>query len=772
MEIVDNQKELKAPDVFKGLPLDDFQKNAIENMLDGNSVIVAAPTGAGKTLIAEFLIEYALSRNESIVYTAPIKALSSQKYRDFSKEYGSSVGILTGDVVINREASVRMMTTEIFRNMLLEDSHDLINVKYVIFDEVHYLSDIDRGTVWEESIIFAPESMRFLCLSATVPNASELAQWISELKKHEVKVIKNSVRPVPLEHFAFFPEKKKAVLIEELHGNFFKSSHGFSSDKNRSKKHTGHLDLIRYISSKGRTPLVFFLFSRLKCFDYAQVASRIFDFTDREEKRKIKELFFSIVNDETIKEMKKTIKIYDFLRKGIAIHNAGILPVIKEAVEILFCHGLIKVLYCTETFALGINMPAKSVAFDSVRKYDGRDFRNLSTREYYQMAGRAGRRGMDEKGFVYSILSVDRKEGMDIKNIVSDPVEPLESQFSLSYNTVLNLLKLNDMTKIEKVLSSNFGQFRINLSIKDLKKEFSVLKKWRSENFCSFNKISVSSFGKFYRNRKKMTTLCENMIDDYKFGLLRNGKKPSRGRIKNMRKQFMEKLGILPCPGCENYGDCKKVYLKKYIRYKELKTIVNNYSEQIHLEQFERKISFLKELGYLDNNNELTARGELASRIHGHEIAITEMFFTGMFEKYDVHDIACFITAVVYEKRRNDKVSVLDMPRSIVKNVNSFANILEPFVRKERQYKFSTLETIETEMLPITYFWSKGYEFDDIMKLTNMEEGDVIRTLRRVIDMLRQILTAVRELPATCEKIRNVIRLLKRSVVDPENDFD
>jgi superfamily II RNA helicase len=327
------------------------------------------------------------------------------------------------------------------------------------------------------------------------------------------------------------------------------------------------------------------------------------------------------------------------------------------------------------------------------------------------------------------------------------------------------------MSKIEKVLSFNFGQFHLNRTISVKNDEFLKLSEWKKKNFCKKGQISVSSFGKYLKNRKKINIICENMIEDYKYGILKSGKKLSRGRIRDIRKQFMKKLGILQCPSCTFYKSCKEEYIDNTNKFNNIRKLVSNYSDKIHLAQFEKKINFLEELGYLDKNNIPTSRGEMASRIHGHEIVITEMFFSGLFEKAEAYEIACFVTSVIYEKRRNDKVGKFNVPEDIYIKLEKFSKSLEFFKKIEKKYKLSTIENLDITMIPVTYFWAKGLEFEEIIKITNLEEGDLIRTLRRVIDMLRQILSAVIDLPGTNDKIRNAIKLIKRSVVDPENDF-
>ncbi len=447
---------------YKGYHLDQFQIDAINAIEKNHSVVVSAQTGTGKTLIADYLINKFVALNKKVVYTAPIKALSNQKYKDFKQDFGvERVGIITGDVVINSTAEILVMTTEIYRNMLITHDPAVADIAFVVFDEIHYINDIERGTVWEESIIFSPDHIRFLCLSATIPNAREFAEWISSIKHHNVEVVKYEKRAVPLEHFLYdprvglvsaeqFKHLKQVPAYEEFH------SGGRHQHKIKKLPKTVHLDLIKEI--KNKLPAVFFVFSRKECEVKAKELFLKENFTSAEEKKKIIEIFNKKITEE-VKHLRSVNQLKNIIIKGIAYHHAGLLPILKDIVEELFAANMIKVLYCTETFAVGVNYPAKTVCFDALEKYDGITFRYLNSKEYFQLAGRAGRRGIDKIG--YSIALVD-KNFADIDKIIkftSKDVEPIVSQFKLTFNTVLNLIKNHTPEEIEIILKSNFDYY-------------------------------------------------------------------------------------------------------------------------------------------------------------------------------------------------------------------------------------------------------------------------------------------------------------------------
>ena len=392
---------------FKNFILDKFQEDSINAIEKRHSVVVSAPTGSGKTLIADYIIEKHQNDTHKIIYTAPIKALSNQKYKDFSKEYGEDkVGLMTGDIVINPTAKIVVMTTEIYRNMVISKDESIKNVAHVIFDEIHYINDIERGYVWEESIIYSPESVRFLCLSATIPNAREFSDWIQAIKNHPVDTVVASKRNVPLQH-SFYDQELGITTLEKIKAaKNIPNYQDVFRKKGKKRKiifpKPNHIDLIKELG-EDKLPCLYFSFSRKSCQMKAQELARQNLFKRNPQ---ISQFLHSKLSEapSDINKLKSTKLLKETLPQGIAFHHAGLLPIAKEIVEELFGQGLIKVLYTTETFAVGINMPAKTVCFDSLRKYDGISFRYLNTKEYFQIAGRAGRRGIDKVGYVVSVI--------------------------------------------------------------------------------------------------------------------------------------------------------------------------------------------------------------------------------------------------------------------------------------------------------------------------------------------------------------------------------
>ncbi len=421
---------------------DPFQQKAIDELKQNHSVIVAAPTGAGKTVIAEHVIEDCLQNDKKVIYTAPIKALSNQKYRDFSVRFPDRVGILTGDVSINPHASALIMTTEIFRNKILEENSSLTDYAWIIFDEIHYLDDYERGSVWEESLMFLPDHMNVLGLSATVPNVDELAAWFQSVHHRPLKVIKEHRRPVPL-HVYYQCQNEIYDKFPVLAKYGFRSPQMPSLKGGRIPRHV-HLkpnklsSLFKQLIDNDLLPCIYFVFSRRRT-EFLAEETLGFDLLTADERSRVLALFDELCARFELDAEPSAAKIRPFIERGIAYHHAGMLPTLKEVIERLFTSRLIKAIFTTETFALGINMPARTVIFDELRKFYGRSFGVLKTRDFYQMAGRAGRRSIDTEGHVFCRVNPHYITSSQLRKVVHDQPEEVHSRFNAAYATILNL---------------------------------------------------------------------------------------------------------------------------------------------------------------------------------------------------------------------------------------------------------------------------------------------------------------------------------------------
>ncbi|OBT63774.1 hypothetical protein VE03_06908 [Pseudogymnoascus sp. 23342-1-I1] len=529
---ITNFREL-VPDMAREWPfeLDTFQKEAVYHLENGDSVFVAAHTSAGKTVVAEYAIALAAKHMTKAIYTSPIKALSNQKFRDFRQIF-DEVGILTGDVQIAPEASCLIMTTEILRSMLYRGADLIRDVEFVIFDEVHYVNDLERGVVWEEVIIMLPEHVTLILLSATVPNTYEFASWVGRTKKKDIYVISTAKRPIPLEHYLWankdihkivdsdkkFIEKGwkaandamsgrdkiKALPPAETSGRGRGDQRGGRGDRGgrggnqrggaqrggaqqrgrggppRASHNPGHMGrggrpggrtsaaqdktlwvhLVQFLKKESLLPACIFVFSKKRCEENADALSNQ-DFCTAIEKSAI-----HMTIEKSIARLKpedrvlpQIVRLRDLLGRGIAVHHGGLLPIVKEVVEMLFAQTLVKVLFATETFAMGLNLPTRTVVFSGYRKHDGHSFRNLLPGEYTQMAGRAGRRGLDTIGTVIIVApgGDEAPPVTELRQMILGEPSKLRSQFRLTYNMILNLLRVEAL-KIEEMIKRSFSE--------------------------------------------------------------------------------------------------------------------------------------------------------------------------------------------------------------------------------------------------------------------------------------------------------------------------
>ncbi|KAN0134981.1 DSHCT (NUC185) domain containing protein [Lactarius tabidus] len=581
--VVDVNKPMKnfhklIPNLARQYPfeLDTFQKEAVYHLELGDSVFVAAHTSAGKTVVAEYAIALAEKHMTrlgmySAIYTSPIKALSNQKFRDFKQTFSSnSVGILTGDVQINPEANCLIMTTEILRSMLYKGADLIRDVEFVIFDEVHYVNDAERGVVWEEVIIMLPDHINIILLSATVPNAQEFAEWVGRTKKKDIYVIYTPKRPVPLEHYLYAGRDLHKIV--DASGDFL--SQGYKNageamkrkqDKEREASglpplqrlgaraaapqrgqrggppgrgghrgapakavhvHRGggpsrsphqvdqslYIHLIGLLRKNALLPVVIFTFSKKKCEQNAGSLTNV-DLSSAAEKSEIHVTIEKAVMrlKGSDKKLPQIGRMRDLLSRGIGVHHGGLLPLVKEVVEILFARGLVKVLFATETFAMGVNMPAKSVVFSGIRKHDGRSFRGILPGEYTQMAGRAGRRGLDPTGTVLIIAGDELPEQHVLSIMITGKPGKLASQFRLTYNMILNLLRVETL-KVEEMIKRSFSENASQQLLPDQQKDIAENEKRLSSLAKLECGICLEDINKYYDSSAALVNINQQLL--------------------------------------------------------------------------------------------------------------------------------------------------------------------------------------------------------------------------------------------------------------------
>lgn len=512
--------------------LDPFQQVAVSSIQREESVLVSAHTSAGKTVVAEYAIAQSLKQNQRVIYTSPIKALSNQKYREFAAEFGD-VGLMTGDVTINPTATCLVMTTEILRSMLYRGSEIMREVQWVIFDEIHYMRDINRGVVWEETIILLPDKVRYVFLSATIPNAMQFAEWIVKMHNQPCHVVYTNYRPTPLQNY-FFPAggegihlvvDEKGVFREE---NFQKAMSAIADkkgddpadalakrkgkgkdkqiNKGGNKGPSDIFKIVRMIMLKNYNPVIVFSFSKRECEAGALQMSKL-TFNDDSEKNMVSKVFESAIEmlSPEDRQLPQIQNILPLLQQGIGVHHSGLLPILKETIEILFQEGLIKVLFATETFSIGLNMPAKTVVFTSVRKFDGTSQRWVTPSEFIQMSGRAGRRGLDDRGIVIMMVGEEMDPAV-AKEIVRGEQDRLNSAFHLGYNMILNLMRVEGISP-EYMLERCFKQFQNTGSVSGLEKELEGLEERRANMIIS----DEGTIREYYDLRKQLDAFADDV---------------------------------------------------------------------------------------------------------------------------------------------------------------------------------------------------------------------------------------------------------------------
>jgi ATP-dependent RNA helicase HelY len=471
-------------------PLDPFQAEACEALGKGESVLVAAPTGSGKTVVGEFAVHLALLRGQKCFYTTPIKALSNQKYRDLVSRHGEqNVGLLTGDNTINGEAPVVVMTTEVLRNMLYSGSGSLVDLAYVVMDEVHYLADRFRGAVWEEVIIHLPESVTLAALSATVSNAEEFGAWI-ETVRGRTTVIVSEHRPVPLWQQVMVGRQLYDLFADDEHRTVNPELQRFARDEERMRRIRDHRpkrgqrrgrppgvpsrrDVVEALRNRDLLPAIYFLFSRAGCDGAVQQLLQSGVWLNEPEDA---ELVRSIVEERTVHLSDEDLRVLEFgdflegVRRGYAAHHAGLLPVFKEIVEDLFIQGLLKCVFATETLALGVNMPARTVVIEKLSKWNGETHAEITAAEYTQLTGRAGRRGIDVEGDAV-VLWAPGFDPQVLAGLASTRTYPLRSSFRPTYNMAVNLVRQMGRHTSREVLETSFAQFQADRAVVGLARQ-------------------------------------------------------------------------------------------------------------------------------------------------------------------------------------------------------------------------------------------------------------------------------------------------------------
>jgi superfamily II RNA helicase len=742
--------ELEVSQLFP-FKLDDFQLEAISHLDEGKSVVVCAPTGSGKTAIAEFAVELALRSNKRCFYTTPLKALSNQKLYDLRKKYGEDkVGLLTGDISINRDAPIVVMTTEVFRNMLYgtlfgDVKRNLKDVAFVVLDECHYMNDEERGTVWEESIIYSPKDIQLVALSATVANAVELTSWIDETHG-PTELTASDHRPVPL-RFYYFGDRHIYPLLSPGRGlniilkNRFGKRKSFHKDRKRASvpalgAHPG--DVLAVLSGRNMLPAIYFLFSRKGC-EEAMKKARGIPLLSQDEQRILKKIVEEFTRENPNIANHPHLP---YLFEGMSVHHAGMLPSWKAMVEKLFQQGLLKVVFATETLAAGINMPARSTVISSISKRSDEGHRQLKASEFLQMSGRAGRRGMDEVGHVVVLHHPFESVDDAAKLAIADP-DPLSSRFTPSYGMVLNLLERHSLDQARDLIERSFGQFMINQQLEPL---YEQKLGWEAEYDRLQNPLCPGEIGDLplyakrldaIKSRHKQLKIMEKS--------LRNGE--GKAELQTVHQEISHMLSeayAMPCHGCPVQKPCGK----QSDRVRQLERRIKEFDRRIDNETnkywrtFEALANILRIKGYLDSDKP-TKLGRLAIGIRGtNELFLSEVALSGVLDRLRPHQFAAVLTALITEQGRQQENVRARVSPEVDFALDEINQIGRSLFRLQRDFDVEIPVEFSPVYSALTELWAQSASWDDMRMASLFDEGDIVRSLRRTVDLCRQFARA------------------------------
>lgn len=753
--------------------LDDFQKEACEIIDNGESVVVCAPTGAGKTVIAQHAINNALKQGCRIFYTTPLKALSNQKFYDFCEQYGGDkVGLLTGDTSINRGAQIVIMTTEVFRNMLYGTNFgavadNLKDVRYVVLDEVHYMNDEQRGTVWEESIIYCPTNIQIIALSATVANCDELTNWINTVHS-KTKLVNTDFRPVPLRFFYFDssqPYKLLPLLTPDgkLNNKIKPEKPQWARGKDKRKK-TYVKQIIQNLADNDMLPAIYFTFSRKKCDEQMEKCSGL-GLNTRKEQEEIKAFIEEFIAENPHLYGNKHI---EYLIQGVASHHAGLLPAWKNLVEKLFQKGLIKVVFATETLAAGINMPARSTVISSTSKRTDSGHRMLTANEFLQMSGRAGRRGMDEVGYV-TVVGTPFQTPEEVAELVLSDSNPLESKFSPSYSMVLNLLQRFNLEESKELILKSFGYYSSDYRLKPILFQLEQYDKEIEErSFICPNKLSDDKMLEY----DKLRFLYVQNRQTYKKIVKQEKSKhrplsPEVVEFGKRNKEELHKLQTFACDTCKLYKKhSKNLEVLKRIDSKKKKLLKEiEKQKDIYWNKFIAHRAVLKEYGYIQNDYP-TEKGKTTSQIRSeNELYLAEIIFSGVLENLTPSQLAGVICALTTEELRIE-IPYIPFSEPVRKTLNQIRNIKRKLEKVQSKYDIEAPLYINPYFSSLIELWVEGAEWETVSEQIEIGEGDIVRAFKRVVDVLRQ-LTTIDNIPETLVfTAREAIEKIQRPPVD------
>ena len=782
-------------------PLDPFQKHAVKAIHNGENVLVTAKTGSGKTLVGEYLIHHCLKQGKRVFYTTPIKSLSNQKFHDL-KQMFPSVGIMTGDIKYRPDAQVLVMTTEILRNLLYKQGTQtqslgltaqisLENLGGVVFDEVHYINDRERGKVWEETMILLDPKVQLVLLSATIDKPELFAGWLGELKQVPIHLISTNYRIVPLEHAVLIghsPGDYKPQLLMDNKEIFYADAYKRYLDWRQQKRKDKEVkekqvqarkasgwenavvkgggmpafnyqlnECVKYLQEKSLMPCLFFVFSRKGCENLAHlVEGSLIDSSDAAAIRHIWDFHLHKYKD-ILEHLPQAHQLKELVMRGIAFHHSGLLPILREMVELLFGRGLLKCLFATETFAVGINMPTKTVVFLDLEKYsdESQGLRLLRTDEYIQMAGRAGRRGKDEKGYVFYLPQREPVSLGELQSMMTGKKSAISSQMDFGYDFILKTFQAKNLKWMDLLQNSYW--------YKQVLGEMTETDKSAEKLLRDIADLGLTS---------EQLLTCQARADaEAKVKTTVNAaKKEAQRQLESMKNK---QAG----PSWENLWKKFQVYKTLSAELQEKETYFKHL-KSIHMTKVEPVLEMLKRWGFLDEMNQLTELGILGSEINeGQPILMAKAFQEGLWKGMSREDFVCFLGAFLNEGKTEDEPNPASL--SISKKTMDALNFVDEIAFKCQkdeepyQLKFAKqgLWDLHTSWIEPLQLWYQGQDVATICSSYGLYEGNFLRSVLKVANMVDEWISL-----ATFTKTIELLQLLEgikeilvRDIVRPES---
>ena len=724
--------------------LDDFQIEACHALEEELGVLVAAPTGSGKTVVGEFAIFRALEQGRKCFYTTPIKALSNQKYLDLVDIHGADrVGLLTGDTNVNSDAQILIMTTEVLRNMIYAQSPALENLGFVVMDEVHYLADKFRGAVWEEILIHLDPEVLVVSLSATVSNVEEFGEWLATVRGR-TQIVLSEERPVPLYQHVLVGHRlldlfeapgriNKDLLREERRAIARTQFKG----RDRDSAVLDKSEIIEKLDSEGYLPCIFFIFSRNGCDLAAKRCYRDgIDLTSGYEKSLISEY----VQTRTSHLPAEDLVALDFhewasiWERGLAVHHAGLLPLFKEIIEGLFKEGLLKVVFATETLALGINMPARTVVLEKLIKWNGESHVMITPGEYTQLTGRAGRRGIDVEGNSV-ILWTPAIDSAMAGSLAGTRTYPLKSSFTPTYNMSANLINRLAIARVLESLALSYAQFQADRSLSGV---IDQIAKNREALKAAPQSCDCGDFEEYFSIRLEIRELERGSVNER--GSKRHKALEERSeRIAVLRKRLREH----ECHRCPERDDHARIYEKRYKLERDTLALEQKVESRRNVipRTFQRVLEVLRELGYVEGERLTEAGKGLLGIFAESDLLVAELLKGNLISTLDAADIPAVLSGLLFEARGEEK-QLPRIPNSIRERVRDVVSIWIKLEEVEAKYGLSTQREPDFSMSWSVSRWSHGGTISSVLRESDLSIGGFVRHIKQIIDLLGQLISS------------------------------